>query len=157
MRSWNDSQATVLLIARIDVQPDGKHPVEHRAGWLNVADALFFGPGTPSIHFDSSVQCNSLVLMPWYRPVTPGRLVEEECTHEPRFAAEELSGYSHQDRVRRQPRNAGDLLFQVPDSGLAKDSGLRRDLRDDKPQVPLGDQPFPHLDAVPDEIQSRTL
>jgi hypothetical protein len=67
---------------------------------------------------------------PWHRPVAPGRLVEEECTHEPRFAAKEVSGHSHQDRVRRQPRNAGDLLFQVPDSGLGKDRGLNRDLRD---------------------------
>src|ERR1700724_3845561 len=102
MRPWNDSQATVILIARIDVQPDGKHAVEHRARRLNVADALFFGPGTPSIHFDSSVHGNGLVLMPWNRPVSPGRLVEEERTHEPRFAAEEVSGYSHQDRGGRQ-------------------------------------------------------
>lgn len=156
MRPWNDSQAAVLLIARIDVKPDGNHPVEHLARWLHVTDALFLGPGTPSIHFGSSVDGNGLVLMPWYRPVSPWRLVEVERTHEPRLAAQELSGYSHQDRGRRQPRNAGDLLFQVPDSGLAKERGLHRDLRDNRSQVSLGDKPFPYLDAVPDEVQSRT-
>ena len=72
----DNPQCTVHLAARIEVKAHRKHVLNHHRWRLNMEHVGLDSPWSEFVDFDSVLNSNRDVLMPWHFPIHSGNLVE---------------------------------------------------------------------------------
>lgn len=83
-----DLQWAITRTALIQVQPQGKHLLEHLNGRLNMRDPVLNGPCGEASDLDFLLNGDREILMPGNLPIRFRRLVKENAPHDQRVHAE---------------------------------------------------------------------
>ena len=81
MRARNNPEGPIPLVAIVEVNPHGKHRLEHGDGWLSVQHAGFDRPRTEAFCLDFLSNSDRGVLMKGHFPVGTGDFVEEHSAY----------------------------------------------------------------------------
>lgn len=81
MRPRQDQQRAIRLVAVVEVQAHGQHPLQDPRRGLDVDHAGFLRPRPEAVHISTLADRDRQVLVPYHVPVRLRRLVEQDAAH----------------------------------------------------------------------------